>query len=190
MHEYTTNRSLIYEENGSIFFAPDRWKFGPPTPENIATAMTQKDVETILNACGGDFSRINPDVAKGMALFAALSLEKREERNKKRAEDRVRRAAEFHKAILAEIHELMGDKEFTITELQLAARDNGYPVRTRQMYSYHLSLAIWYDDVRTVERNYHGSDSITVILRNGKTSGQTIPGSQGWNWHFISEKRG
>lgn len=190
MYMYAKNGIIRINSNNSISFEPNDWKFGSATPENIAAAMSQKGVETILNLCDGDFSRIESNTAKGMALFAALSLERREEQNKKRAENRARKAEEFHKAILAEIHELMGDKEFTTIELQLVARDKGYPVRTRQMYNYHLSLATWYDDVRTVERNYHGSDSITVILRNGKTSGQTIPGSRGWNWHFISEERG
>ena len=150
-------------------------------PELQAEMMTTPIMESLLDACAGDFSRLHPNTAKAISIKATLLLEKREEQAKRRAEYRQRKAEQLHNCIVEEIRTLCGDSPcFTATQIQLLAAQNGLPVRTRQMYSSHLRRAHCDGVVAPVRESYK---TVHVIYANGKSGTQDIRQKGGYKFN-------
>lgn len=169
---------MIESRNGKISMYADNGYWGRriTDPAGLAEVMTATDMAKILDMCGGDFSLLDENTAKAISIKATLILEKQEEYNKKRAEANRRKAEEHHKVIIQEIRELVGDRPaFNTIDIQIAARNAGYTVRTRQMYAYHIGREAWWGDgEHTMESAVCDAEYVEVVLRNGRTSTQRV----------------
>ena len=177
----------IENENGIITFcAYGGWGWGRINdPYELARVMSTGDFLDIFAACEGDFLRLEQNTRKAMVIKGQDLNGNYKERLSRQAIYRQEREARRHDEIMAEIRELMVDKKnFTVVEVQLAAvnRGNGFPVRTRQMYTYHLDKEIR----QTVDINFSDTSGyINVILRDGRKSRQRIPGTRRRAYEFI-----
>ena len=166
-------------ENGKIYLAiPYYWDH--ISANMLAESMTAADMERLLDACSGDFSKQEAETARAISIKATLLLEKREEQAKRQAEYRKQRAKQIHECIVDEIRTLCGDAPcFTPTVIQLLAAQNGLPVRTRQMYSSHLRSACYEGIVSPVNESFR---EIHVIYADGKSGTQCIRQKGGYKF--------
>ena len=174
------SNTISKNEKGEIYLRiPHTW--GILSAEMIAEDMTATDVTRLLDACGGDFSKLEANTAKAMGIKAALLLEKQEEQAKRRAECRKEKAEERHTCIMDEIRSLCGDSPcFTVTQIQLEAARQGEVVRTRQMYSRHLARA--YCDGAVVHLGY-SYKAVPVVYANGTNGTQRIRQKGGYKFN-------
>lgn len=164
--------------NGEIVLltAYDRWNY--PERRNLRDTiylMTAGDIENLLAECGGDLSQLHPLTAQAMSIKAKELAERRKEQEERQKKYREARRKAKHDNIIDEIRAVCGDMpSFTATQVQLAAakQGNGFPVRTRQMYSRHMAIAVYEDD--TMERAYIPSKTVNVIYANGRSGKQDI----------------
>lgn len=168
----------IKNKNGIIAFcAYDDCGYGRINdPYELARIMSTGDFLDIFAACEGDFLLLEQNTRKAMVIKGQDLNGNYKERLSRQAIYRKEREKRRHNEIMAEIRELMADKKnFTVIEVQLAAvnRGNGFPVRTRQMYTSHLRQAV---EENIVENDFSDSSVyINVILRDGRKSSQRIP---------------
>lgn len=142
--------------------------------QETANLMTASDMEKLLIESGGDFSRFDPETAQAIAIKAKELAEKRQEREKKQKEYRAQKRQEKHENIMSEIRSLCSDiPSFTPSQIQLLAakRGGGFPVRTRQMYSKHLSTARKDGEVQRV---YDSFTTVYVVYADGKSGTQNV----------------
>lgn len=138
-------------------------------------------------ACSGDFSFLDDKTRDAMIVKGMEISSKCIKSIKDKSYRRQEQSQKIHNKIISEIRTLMCNKDsFTIAEVQLAALNcnNSFPVRTRQMYGYHLNK----ECNQTIERITDNCIPVylDVILRNGKRGRQSIPRSNRCNtYRFI-----
>ena len=161
----TTNEGKIILTSG--YYYGSRYS----SAEQMAIYMTDSDLEKLLEACGGDFSKFDDITAKVIALKASAMVQKRNERKAREALARAERKEARHRAIMDEIKEFNEDVTFSATSIQRQVANSGRTPHTRQMYTAHFRKACADGEMKRVGDTIK---CITVVYANGKKREQKI----------------